>query len=164
MRALNAAVALGALVILVGLVLGRRRETRAPAWTLLRCLFPSWRFFESITPAPILSYRVAHADQDFGAWQDALPPVPRTPLSFLLNPRGNLRLACQSLVERLLDDLDSLSAEEAPQSVSYRLVQQVVLTKLDDLAGLPAGRRYQFQVTLPDSDDGPCFVSAIHAG
>lgn len=164
MRALNVLVALGVLGALLALVLGKRRLARAPAWTLLRSLFPSWRFFESIAPTPTLSYRVASAGEDFGPWHDALPPVPRTPLSLLLNARGNLHLACQSLVERLFDDLDSLRPEEAADSVSYQLVQRLVFAKLTERPAAEPNRCYQFRLTLPDSDDEECFVSAVHEG
>ena len=161
MRALNVLIALGALSILLALVLAKRRPARAPAWTLLRALFPSWRFFENISPAPLLSYRVARAHEEFGAWQTALPPVPRTPLSLVLNPRGNLHLASRSLVERFLDDLESMAPEEAAESVSYQLVQRLVQSELGTSA--PAeDRRYQFKLTLPDESEGDVFVSAVH--
>ncbi len=163
MRALNVLIALGALLGLVALVLAKRRPARSPAWTLLRALFPSWRFFESITPAPILSYRVAREHGNFGAWQAALPPVPRTPLSLVLNARGNLHLASRSLVERFLDDLESMTPEEATESVSYQLVQRLVQRELGQSS--PAeDRRYQFKLTLPDESDGDVFVSEIHLG
>lgn len=161
MRALNVLIALGALLILLALVLGKRRSPGAPGWLLLRSLFPSWRFFESIGPAAILSYRTALSDRDFGPWQDALPPVPRTPLALFFNPRGNLHLASQSLGERLLDDLESLTPDQAPHSVSYQLVQNLIRGKL----GAPANgeeRRYQFRLSLPESAEESLFVSEIH--
>lgn len=162
MRALNVLAAFVALAALLLLALGKRREVRAPSLALFRVLFPSWRFFESIAPAPNLSYRVAHAGEDFGGWRDALPPVERTPLSLLLNARGNLQLAAQSLVERLFEDLDSISAAEAHDNVSYQLVRCLVQSRLPGAAA-EAGRRYQFRLTLPDDDD-ECFVSLVHDG
>jgi hypothetical protein len=163
MRALNVLAAFAALVALLILALGKRREVRAPSWVLLRVLFPSWRFFESIAPTPNLSYRVARAGEDFGGWRDALPPVARTPLSLLLNARGNLQLAAQSLVERLFEDLDAMPPAEAQENVSYQLVQCLVQTRLRDDAA-EAGHRYQFRLTLPESDEEACFVSLIHDG
>jgi hypothetical protein len=162
MRALNVLIALGALLGLLALVLAKRRPARSPAWMLLRSLFPSWRFFESIAPAPILSYRVARGQQGFGAWQAALLPVPRTPLSLVLNARGNLHLANRSLVERFFDDLDSMAPEQAAQSVSYQLVQRLVRSELGAVAP-SEDRLYQFKLTLPDDSDGDVFVSEVHA-
>lgn len=164
MRALNLLVALGAFAILLALVLGKRRLTRAPAWLLLRSLFPSWRFFEQIAPAPVLRYRVAEASTDFGPWQDALSRVARTPGSLFLNSRGNVQLACQSLVERLVDELDSVAPNSLPEAVSYQLVQRLVRSRLSATTEAEP-RCYQFQIALLDSDEEhACFVSAVHEG
>jgi hypothetical protein len=164
--ALNLLVGFGLLAALLALVLGKRRLTRSPAWLLVRSLFPSWRFFEQIAPIPRLQYRVAPAQGDFGPWHDSLPPVARTPGSLLLNARGNLQLAKQSLVERLADDLDGLAPENIPESVSYQLVQRLVLERVARLAESEAeaeAQRYQFQLTLPDaSEPSAFFVSAVH--
>lgn len=163
MRALNVLIALGALVTVLALVISKRRSLRAPGWLLLRSLFPSWRFFESIGPALALSYRSAIGGGELGPWQEALPPVPRTALSLVFNPRGNLRLASQSLVERLLDDLESLTPEQAPHSVSYQLVQSLICGKLGALPGAEE-RRYQFRLTLPEGAEECVFVSEVHTG
>jgi len=161
--ALNLFIALVAVVTLLALVLGRRRSARSPAWLLLRSLFPSWRFFEQIAELPVLRYRVARAHGDFGPWRDALVPVARTPGSLFSNARGNFALACQSLVERLSDDLDQVEPESVPATVSYQLVQRLVLQRARAEAG-SEGARYQFQLNLPDGAEGDAFfLSAVHS-
>lgn len=162
MRALNVLIALGLLAALLALVLGKRRFTRSTSWLLLRSLFPSWRFFEQIAPVPHLRYRVAAAQGNFGPWRDALPPVARTAGSLLLNARGNLQLAYQSLVERLADDIDGMAPESIPETVSYQLVQRLVLERVEFRAEAEV-RRYQFQLSLPEaSEPDVFFVSAVH--
>jgi hypothetical protein len=177
MSALNLLVGLTLLVALLALVLlGERKSARAPTWLLLRSLFPSWRFFEHIAPVPTLSYRVSREGADFGPWRDALPPIARTPTSLVLNARGNLHLAQQSLVERLSDDLDGdgdgdgdASPPNIVESSSYRLVQRLVLTKLrsdpSERIQTPgeARTRYQFRLTLPGAEhEEELFVSLVH--
>lgn len=173
MPSFNLLVGLTLFSLLLALVLlGKRRPARSPAWLLLRSLFPSWRFFEQIAPVPTLSYRVAVSGSDLGGWQDALPPVARTPLSLVLNARGNLHLAQQSLVERLSDELDGdATPETVVESVSYGMVQRLVLAELRRRSRGDAPIRYQFRLTLPEPSTRPgprtdedLFLSAVHDG
>jgi hypothetical protein len=120
--------------LLLGLVfvLSRERHSaRSPVWMLLRCLFPSWRFFEDIAEGPELGYRIAAGGKEYGPWQRALIPPPRSLGALFVNTRGNLNLCYRSLVERLCDDIDEArdaTPEELEQMVSYRLVRRLVET------------------------------------
>ena len=78
--------------------------------------------------------------------------------ALLVNPRGNLALAAQSLVEQLLAELDGCSVEAAPSLTSYRLVQELVKQRLRE-EGATAASRYQLRL---DSDGVEAFVSGGH--
>jgi hypothetical protein len=122
------------IALLLGLVfvLSRDRDSaRSPAWMLLRCLFPSWRFYEDIAPGPELGYRISLDGKEYGPWQTALIPPPRSFGALVVNARGNLNLCYRSLVERFCDDIDEAQGAapgELEQMVSYRLVQRLVET------------------------------------
>jgi hypothetical protein len=154
----NLGIALLALGVLIGLVLAPRKLLHSPAFALLRCLFPSWRFFEAISPPPRLSYRSLTPGQPPGPWLDALVPEPRGLSALLLNARGNLFLACQSLEEQLCADLETASGD-VTQLVSYRLVQTWVALRM------PASAPCQFQFRLSEHDgaEQEIFVSSVHA-
>jgi hypothetical protein len=143
--------------LLIWLVLAPRKLVQAPAFALLRGLFPSWRFFEAISPQPRLSYRSAAPDQAPGPWLDALPAEPRAASTLLLNARGNLFLACQALVERLDSDLESASGD-VTQLVSYRLVQTLVAERAAGAGRVP----FQFRLSAYDEAEHEIFVSSVH--
>ncbi|MET0391252.1 MAG: hypothetical protein ABW321_35090 [Polyangiales bacterium] len=126
------AIALCTLVVLIWLVRAERRELRSPAWSLLRCLFPAWRFYETLGVRPLLQHRVLTPDGAIAAWQPTLPTPRRRPWLLLLNGEGNLHLAQQSLVEQLVQALEDVAAQggDPAQLVSYRLVQALVLAQL----------------------------------
>jgi hypothetical protein len=154
----NLGIAALALGVLIALVLAPRKLVRAPAFGLLRCLFPSWRFFEAISPPPRLSYRSLMPGQPPGPWLDALVPEPRAPSALLLNARGNLFLACQSLEEQLCADLETASGD-VTQLVSYRLVQTLVALRMPDSAPC----QFQFRLSENDATEQEIFVSSVHA-
>jgi hypothetical protein len=148
------------LPLLLGLLLFTLRLSRRPVqskgWQLLRCLLPSWRFFEDVEPGPELSFRVLPA----GDWLPAV--VPATTRGFWLNARGNLSLAEQSLAEQLLSELDGVEASHAPRLVSYQLVQRLVEARLreEGLASVPA--RYVFRLRF-EAPNGSAYESEEHA-
>jgi hypothetical protein len=145
-------------ILLLLTVVQARRPLRGKVWTYLRCLFPSWRFFEDVEPGPMLEFRVEPGGAPPTAWQAALPAADRAGL--LLNARGNLRLAYQSLVEQLLDELDGVEQEAAPQLATYRLVQRLVEERARASGSAVPGARYRFR--LCSSEDVE-FESGSHS-
>jgi hypothetical protein len=140
-----------------------RRELRGRSLTLLRCVFPAWRFFEEITAVPTLSHRLIDASGAHGPWRQTLPRPERRLGMWGLHAAGNLYLAYQSLVEQLADELEDL-AENSDQirCVSYQLVQALVLWQLRVQPNAPAAGQYQF--CLSDGETAaPLWVSALHA-
>ena len=159
-----------------------RRVVTARGWVLFRCLLPSWQFFEQIESVPALQYRVAADGHDWSDWQNALPAPARTAGSLWLNAPGNLHLACRSLVEHLLAELDDTAANrrddatagdardvaaarvarQAAELVSYRLL--CALVELRARAALPASTelRYQFRLIEAERAGSMSFLSGVH--
>ncbi|HKU43676.1 MAG TPA: hypothetical protein VJR89_36205 [Polyangiales bacterium] len=144
-----------AAVLLAGcaaaLLLIPRAALGSPTWTLLRVLFPSWRFFEDIAPGPTLHYSVAPPGQPFGPWHAAQPYISRSPFQLLLNARGNLWLAYQSLIDQLWNELDESSTVDPTRLVSYQLVQRLVLVELLSPTERASGTRYRFRLASEDA-------------
>jgi hypothetical protein len=119
-----------ALFALALLALGRseRALMRGTSARLLRSLFPSWRFFEAGEPSLCLLVRVLQDGRELTPFAPVLPAQPRGVGALLLNPRGNLLLACHALLEQLVDRLAEQGAtplQEAEQLPEYRLVQNL---------------------------------------
>lgn len=92
---------------------------------LLRVLIPSWRFFDDVGHVSKLFYQTNLATQ----WQPCFQPQPRHWYQLFLNPQTNLRMALNSLVERLVSEISEAteaSKDQIPQSVSYQLVENLV--------------------------------------
>lgn len=130
--------ALGAMLLVVALVLTLvallpRTEVRHPLVSLVRVLVPSWRFFDDLQVTPTLLVRVARDGEAFGEWAPVLSPPRRSILHLVWNPEGNLLLAQQSLLERLLMDVgewDERGATGPETLVSYQLVLNLVRAAL----------------------------------
>jgi hypothetical protein len=79
-----------------------------------------------------------------------------------LHAAGNLYLAYQSLVEQLAAELeDPADFSELSRSVSYELVQALVLQQLGSQAASAAGQ-YQFRL-IDGQTAAPLWVSPVHA-
>lgn len=164
MNLVECGLAVGTVTVLVRLALAQRHSVpegtragssarRGVTLSLLRCLFPAWRFFEGVGPQPVLSYRIREGStvDAFGPWLPALEHTAvRVPLP--LNAAGNLQLALQSLVERFEDDLSQ--AGEVPALVSYQLVNAWLSSRVQ-------ARAYQFRLQLTDADASVLFTSEI---
>jgi hypothetical protein len=168
MAVLDVLIASALIVALIALGFAKRRHVPSHTLALFRVLLPSWRFFEEIAPAPHLLCRFGSDHGDLGPWQVLLQSRSRTPLNLMLNARGNLRLACHSVLEHLQDDLETLPADRDPTDlVAYQLVRNIVL---DELAARPEARdapRFQFCIadTMPSAAgriDAPLLLSEIH--
>jgi hypothetical protein len=77
---------------------------------------------------------------------------PRALSALILNARGNLQLACQSLVEQLHGDLQTIPSADVTQLVSYQLVNNLVASRITADPELGAGHRYEFRIVAPRDD------------
>lgn len=151
-------------------VFGSRAQPRAsasgPSSMLLRCLFPSWRFFEADEPSLCLLARVVHEQGEPRPFAPLLPAPPRDFSTLFFNPRGNLLLACHGLLDRLVSDLAELGPTpitEAERLVSYRLVQNLARCFLAESGA--EGLHYQLKLvaTEPGQDQPEeLFVSPLY--
>lgn len=149
-------------VVLLAAGLGRRRSVASPAISLLRALFPSWRFFEA--PEGQVRLEVRTCTSSLGPYQPAIAAPERRARSVLYAPRGNMLLACHDLVDVLVDELaerGATSLAQAEQLVSYKLVQNLVQWRLRE-RGLRAD--YQFRLIRQDEQgDELLFESPVYA-
>lgn len=145
--------------LLLWLVRSPRRELRGTGLSLLRVVFPAWRFFEEIADVPSLRHRVIEPGAAPSPWVDTLHAPARTPGMLFLNAAGNLHLAQQSLVEQLAAQLEDEPHADPQQSTSYRLVQALVAQRIR--TARPGGTgHYQFQLSA--RGEAPSFTSQAH--
>jgi hypothetical protein len=157
---------------IVALALTRVRYVPGRAFALFRALFPSWRFFEDLSHVPRLSCRTGE-----GPWFECLRPHARGVGAVVLNSRGNLRHACNSLVEETVSDLAELweKGEEVSQArmdqfshcVSYRLTEELSRYQLKNVHGFSPGTAFQFKISVQsDETSDPLLedvlVSLVH--
>jgi hypothetical protein len=146
--ALHSELVLGVLALaIVALALLGRRHIDSRSLTLFRVLWPSWRFFEDIAPAPRLFGRVAARGEDFGAWRELLPGPARRPSALFLNAAGNLHLACHAVLEQFQSELEEASPD-APVSelIGYGLVANIAAYELRASERESPHARFQFRL------------------
>ena len=156
------------LVVLLGFLPGLRdREFKGWAWKLFRVFFPSWRFFQELGSVPVLRFKIL--ENPGGEWIRCLEPAPRGWGSLFLNAKDNLRMAANSLVEQLIDDMSELQDEdEVESSVSYELVTRLVRFRIREARLAQAGQSFQFKVTAVTPGTGEknegedLLISAAH--
>jgi hypothetical protein len=151
-------IAAGLLLACLVLAIVPRREIRGRGLALLRSLFPSWRFFEEIEAGPSLRVATAGPGQPFGAWRDAWTAAPRTATSLVLNARGNLELAYQSLIDQLWSELED-TPDHPTISITYALVRRAIEVECLASAERLPGQRYRFRLERTESAE---FVSREH--
>jgi hypothetical protein len=94
------------------------------------------------------------------SWTRVLQAPERSLASLFFNPRGNLHLAAQSLVEALVQDLNDLpsdsreGAASLEQSLSYQRVKALVRERAE-------GKAFQFKITAENED---LLISPLYPG
>ena len=178
-----------AMIALFGFVIAssfmRTRYVPGRAFALFRALFPSWRFFDDVGHVPQLLCRLGPTPDQLGPWRICVPNrTNRTELkgfvgSLFLNPQGNLRMACNSLVEQLMSDLGDFEVEAGPgpgpcdesqfvDTVSYQLTRDLVRYWALRAHGGQPGWFSQFRVLFegPQGEEGKegeeALVSLVH--
>lgn len=152
---------IAAYFVSLGLAMVFRKKTRTlngPWFFLLRAFFPNWQFFHGLGHAPRLWVRAQNSDGHWSAWQVHYPRLTRHPLQWLHNPKVNLALSHQNLVEHLSSDVHGLPENGDIRSfASYQLVsrlaRQAVLEHRSTGSALASGlrldpRAFQFEIHL----------------
>ena len=145
---------IGILILMLILFLVKWRVT-LPSWlTLYTSLLPSWRFFENLGSTPRLMMRFGPREDALGSWLPCFQKMPRRWSSLFLNPEGNFRHACDSLVDRLVQELELHDERTGSiqESVSYQLTQRLVRSRLITAYAAKQGTTFQFQITVTSSD------------
>jgi hypothetical protein len=123
---------LGLLAIVSLGYLFKGRVLSNAAWQFFRVFFPSWRFFENLTPLPKILYRVSRNGIDYSDWEhlNSQPPS-RTIGKLFHNPEENLALTYQVQLENLLNDI---SASDCSTEFFYHNFSsyQIVLAHIKD--------------------------------
>ena len=149
----------GYFMFLIASLIWRGKAVSGPWWFLLRSFFPNWRFYHGAGHQPRLFWRIANLE---GAWSEWTLFMPRARLSWMSlfhNPRGNLTLAEQNLVDHLSADLAALPDHaEVRHLVTYQMVQRLARWLIICEGASPS--HYQFQLrrlpaleTMPGEED-----------
>ena len=132
-------------IFVFGSLILRGREISGPWWYLLRSFFPNWRFYHGFGSQPRLFIRFQQPDDEWSAWQMFMPRATFSFIDLFHNPRNNLLLANQNLVDHLAFDIQTLpEGTSASELVSYQMVLQLAHSLVQQ-QGL-TGHRWQFQV------------------
>jgi hypothetical protein len=169
-----------AALLFFGLALWDQSKLQHPFFKYFRIFFPSWRFFNQRLAVPVawirLNWSADSLDQvshprDWIHWKQ-LPTFPSCPtlsspgglLSLLINPRGNLGFALQSLLEQLVMDLNDWEEERSgsfSHCPSYQMMSEAIRVLLQDHPEAEKILSFQFKVNLFNQDaletrTGPC--------
>jgi hypothetical protein len=130
---------------LLGSLVLRGREISGPWLFLLRSFFPNWRFYHGFGHQPRLFMRTLGDNRQWSDWQMFIPRAPFVLAHLLHNPRNNLLLANQNLVDHLAFDIQALpDGHDARKLVSYQMVTRAAREHLR--AQGHEGRRWQVQI------------------
>ena len=118
---------------------------------LLKILIPSWRFFDRAGDLSQLYFKAHTGNGNYGFWQEVLIPPKRHLGNFVLNPQGNLYLASQALVERLVqeiseDDQGVMTPEFIEHQSAFKLVKNLVEVSLKERNS--SFQRFQFMIKV----------------
>lgn len=132
--------------VLLSLV--RRSRVLSGRWLfLLRSFFPNWRFYHGFGHQPRLFVRSAGSDGRWSDWQMFMPRARWSAAELWHNPRNNLLLANQNLVDHLSFDVQTLAdGQDVRELVTYRMVSALARTLVHVR---PAEcRQWQFELRL----------------
>ena len=116
---------------------------------LFRAFFPSWKFFDDYGDVPILFYRMSGSEKKFGDWVPCLARPKRRLRSFLVNPEGGFYLACTSLLEQVISELEEFEdggVENFERTVSYQLIHNLVRFQIGQRPASGQSSFYQFKI------------------
>jgi hypothetical protein len=120
--------------------------------SFFRALFPSWRFFEEYGRVPELYLRTRDQSGPWGQWQTVFNPSKRGFCALVINPSENLRLACHTLLDHTIADLNEftdLDTNRFSETASYGLVLELTRTSLISQNLIKPGQIFQFKISAP---------------
>lgn len=145
-------------LLLAGVVFSNsgKRRFNSKYMFIFRIFFPSWKFFDDSGVIYALKYRVCTKieEMESAPWAACPPKLKRSWYQLMVNPKGNIALACDSVIQHLSasinEVIDSDSQFQLSDSASYKVAQNMVLyfcrqTEHDY-------RFYQFKLTEQNHD------------
>jgi hypothetical protein len=142
--------------------LKRRGQVISGPWLfLLRSFFPNWRFYHGPGNQPRLFWRIQDENQQWTDWHTFMPRAQFHVSDWFHNPRNNLTLANQNLVDHLSADIIAMPDDgDVRDLVTYHMVMQLTrhLINGESLSTQLTPTHYQFQLRLipayvpPDED------------
>ena len=138
--------------------LKRRGQVISGPWLfLLRSFFPNWRFYHGPGNQPRLFWRIQDENQQWTDWHMFMPRATFHVSDWFHNPRNNLSLANQNLVDHLSADIIAMPDDgDVRDLVTYHMVMQLTRHLINGESLTPT--HYQFQLRLipayvpPDED------------
>lgn len=135
---------------------------------LFRIFFPSWKFFDESSYLYYLKFRYCKEDEDItlAEWQFCPPKLNRNLAQLVLNPNGNIALACESTLQHFYSDLyerqTTNNNNELDKLTSYKNIQNLVqyfAEIIDNGFG-----QYQFKVSVMNElEEEDIIVSKVHS-
>ncbi len=148
----------------------RGKLINGPWLFLLRSFFPNWRFYHGPGDQPRLFWRVQDADRLWTGWYMFIPRARFQWFDWVHNPRNNLTLANQNLIDHLSSDISVMPDDaDVRNLLTYQLTQQLtryLISSSDNEVGAPV--HYQFQLrlvlayTVPDESMTVLTSPALH--
>jgi len=138
-------------VALIVWVWAKTSYTKSKTIHLLRALFPSWKFFGEFGHLPVLLVRTRRDQAEWEAWRPCLQSPQRHWALLVYNPKANLHLACQSLVQRMISEIQEHQQDEqwsVQSSVTFELINHMVVGSINE-----AAQSCQFKICIRDPDE-----------
>lgn len=135
---------------------------------LFRLFFPSWKFFDESSYLYYLKFRYCKENEDITLvdWQFCPPKLNRNLKQMLINPDGNISLACESTLQHFYSDLyerqSTNNFKELAELTSYKNIQNLV-KYFAEIIDKDFGK-YQFKVSImSELEEEDIIVSVIHS-
>ena len=137
------------LALLVLALIGRGKNLTSRWLFLLRGFFPSWRFYDSPGYQPRLFVRALFTNEQWSDWVQFIPRASFKLLDLLFNPKNNLQMTEQTLIDHLCLDLQALPETQSAETlVSYMLTETIAGNFILRHVNEREIKAYQFEIRM----------------
>ncbi len=139
---------------------------------LLRIFFPSWRFFEGLTPIPKIFYRIKKNGESYSDWLPLLlqnncqPDIHRNIRKLFHNLEENLNLTYQGQIEQLVNDISELPKNDSTLLIESLTSYKIVYAYIKEQVQLRHSSSYfQFKIGVLEfhSNISPQWSEALYS-
>jgi hypothetical protein len=147
---------IGYFLVLVLTLIYKTPIVSGPWLFLLRSFFPNWKFFHAVGYVPHLYARAgivnAAGQLDWADWVHLYPRAEQKFWHLFHNPKTNLGLAQQNLIDHFWSDLNDAPEGCDPRSfVSYQMVAHFVAGVLHNLYPEHTHNQFELRMLLDNS-------------